>query len=265
MVMKRNLFFALAAALCAAAAFGQDAPAPAGMVRVEGGTFQMGSNNGDDDERPVYSVTVQGFSMGEFQVTQREWQEVMGNNPSERKGDGLPVTNVTWFEAVEYCNRRSRREGLVPAYGGGGENITCNFNASGYRLPTEAEWEYAAKGGNKDPMVYEYSGSNSPGSVAWYIDNSGGSLHQVGTKQANSLGLYDMSGNVYEWCQDRYGNYPGGPQTDPRGPSTGANRVVRGGSWGNDARYVRSAGRGSFTPSDRLSYIGFRVARTPAD
>jgi formylglycine-generating enzyme required for sulfatase activity len=233
--------------------------APAGMVWVEGGTFQMGSNNGDDDERPVHSVTVRGFYMGKYEVTQREWVEIMGSNRSYWKGDGLPVEQVGWVEAVEYCNRRSRREGLIPAYGGDGENITCDFTATGYRLPTEAEWEYAAKGGNKDLMVYEYSGSNSPGSVAWYDGNSGGSPQQVGTKQANSLGLYDMSGNVWEWCQDRYGNYPGGAQTDPRGPSTGDYRVLRGGSWIDSARYMRSVDRLYFTPWTRSFNIGFRL------
>jgi formylglycine-generating enzyme required for sulfatase activity len=245
---------------------GQTAPtapaqAPAGMVRVEGGSFQMGSTNGDNDEKPVHSVTVRGFYMGEFEVTQREWQEIMGSNPSKWKGDALPVEQVSWLDAVEYCNRRSQREGLAPAYRGSGENITCDFTASGYRLPTEAEWEYAAKGGNKDPMMYEYSGSNSPGGVAWYTDNSGASTHQVGTKQPNSLGLYDMSGNVWEWCWDRYGNYPGGAQTDPRGPSAGAVRVIRGGSWVNDAQYVRSASRSGGSLSARASNVGFRLVR----
>jgi formylglycine-generating enzyme required for sulfatase activity len=235
--------------------------APAGMVWVEGGTFLMGSSNGEDREKPAHSVTVQGFYMGEYVVTQREWQEIMGSNPSKWKGDALPVEQVSWFDAVEYCNRRSQREGLAPAYRGSGENITCDFSATGYRLPTEAEWEYAAKGGNKDPMVYEYSGSNSPGGVAWYTDNSGGSTHQVGTKQANSLGLYDMSGTVWDWCWDRYGNYSGSAQTDPRGSSTGANRVMRGGSWLNGARFVRSAYRYDSGPSSRYYDIGFRLVR----
>jgi formylglycine-generating enzyme required for sulfatase activity len=237
------------------------ADAAGGMVWVEGGTFQMGSSNGEDREKPVHNVTVQGFYMGKYEVTQREWQEIMGSNPSNRKGDALPVERVSWLDAVEYCNRRSRREGLAPAYRGSGENISCDFSAAGYRLPTEAEWEYAAKGGNKDPMAYEYAGSNSPGGVAWYTDNSGGSTHQVGTKQPNSLGLYDMSGNVWEWCWDRYGNYSGSAQTDPQGPSTGLYPVVRGGSWYSSARYVRSAYRGNNTPSYRDGNIGFRVVR----
>jgi formylglycine-generating enzyme required for sulfatase activity len=255
-----------AAGGAAAARLGQPAArpegqAPAGMVWVEGGTFQMGSTNGENDEKPVHSVTVRGFYMAEYEVTQREWQEIMGSNPSIRKGDAMPVENVSWLDAVEYCNRRSQREGLVPAYRGNGENISCDFSATGYRLPTEAEWEYAAKGGNKDPMAYEYAGSNSPGGVAWHTDNSGGSTHQVGTKQPNSLGLYDMSGNVWEWCWDRYGNYSGSAQTDPRGPSTGAYRVLWGGSWSYSARYVRSADRYNTPPSGRSSRIGFRLVR----
>jgi formylglycine-generating enzyme required for sulfatase activity len=221
----------------------------------------MGSTNGEDNEKPVHSVTVQGFYMGEFEVTPREWQDIMGSNPSRFKGDSLPVEPVSWYDVGEYCNRRSVKEGLTPAYGGSGEHITCDFNAGGYRLPMEAEWEYAAKGGGKDPMVYEYAGSNSPGNVAWYTENSGGSTRQVGTKQPNSLGLYDMSGNVWEWCWDWYGDYSGGAQTDPRGPASGANRVMRGGCWYDSATYVRSALRNYYTPSSRSSNVGFRLVR----
>jgi formylglycine-generating enzyme required for sulfatase activity len=258
--IMRKVLFVLIFALCATAAFGQDAPVPAGMVRVEGGTFLMGSTNGDDDEKPIHSVTVRGFYMGEYQVTQREWQDIMGSSPSRFKGDALPVEQVSWLEAVEYCNRRSVKEGLVPAYGGSREDITCDFSASGYRLPTEAEWEYAARG--RDPAVYEYSGSDSPGNVAWYTGNSGRQTHEVGTKQSNSLGLYDMSGNVDEWCWDRYGNYPESAQTDPRGPADGADRVMRGGSWNGSARGVRLTYRNRNASSYRNRSIGFRLARS---
>jgi formylglycine-generating enzyme required for sulfatase activity len=252
----------LAGAAGGGAASRPGGPAPAGMVWVEGGTFRMGSTNGEDNERPVHSVTVQGFYMGKFEVTQREWQDIMGGNPSRWKGDALPVAMVSWYDAVEYCNRRSVKEGLVPAYRGGGETITCDFNASGYRLPTEAEWEYAAKGGGKDLLVYEYPGSNSPENVAWYKDNSGGSTHQVGTKQPNSLGLYDIGGNVYEWCWDRYGNYSESAQTDPRGPSAGDRRMMRGGAGSTSARTVRSAYRLLSPPSDRYNDVGFRLVRS---
>jgi len=236
--------------------------APANFVRVDGGTFQMGSaSGGDNDERPVHSVTVKTFNIGKYPVTQKEWVEIMGTNPSNFKGDNLPVEQVSWFDVVEYCNRRSVKEGLTPAYSGSGNNITCNWNANGYRLPTEAEWEYAAKGGNKDPMVYEYSGSNSVGAVAWYDGNSGKRTQPVGTKAANSLGIHDMSGNVWEWCWDWYGSYSSGSQTDPRGASSGSDRVDRGGGWNDSAAHVRSAYRHYGTPSVRGAYLGFRLVR----
>jgi formylglycine-generating enzyme required for sulfatase activity len=236
---------------------------PANFVRVEGGTFQMGTaSGGSNDERPVHTVTVKSFSIGKYEVTQKEWQEIMGNNPSRFRGDNRPVENVSWFDAVEYCNRLSLKEGLTPAYRGSGDNIICDWNANGYRLPTEAEWEFAAKGGTKDYLTTEYSGSNNAGSVAWYDGNSGGSTQPVGTKAANSLGIFDMSGNVWEWCWDWYASsYPSGAQTDPRGAASGANRVLRGGSWGNAATYVRSANRDSYAPSDRRGSIGFRLVR----
>jgi formylglycine-generating enzyme required for sulfatase activity len=201
----------------------------------------MGSNT-NDREKPVHTVTVSSFYMSKYEVTQKEWRDIMGNSPSYFKGDTLPVEQVSWYEAVEYCNRRSVKEGLTPAYGGSASTgISCNFKANGYRLPTEAEWEYAAKEGNKDGMSYEYSGSNSIGSVAWYGDNSGSTTHPVGTKAPNSLGIYDMTGNVWEWCWDWYGSYSGGSQTDPVGASSGTNRVWRGGSWYNSAGFARSA------------------------
>jgi len=235
---------------------------PANMVRVEGGTFQMGTANAyNNDERPVHTVTVKTFYMGKYEVTQKEWQEVMGNNPSRFKGDNLPVEQVSWFDAIEYCNKRSQKEGLTPVYRGSGNNITCDWNANGYRLPTEAEWEFAAKGGIKDKLITEYSGSNNVDAVAWYIGNSGSRTYQVGTKAPNSLGLYDMSGNVYEWCWDWYGSYTSGAQTDPKGPISGADRVVRGGSWSNLASIVRSVKRVSSNPSDRNDVIGFRLVR----
>jgi formylglycine-generating enzyme required for sulfatase activity len=231
------------------------------MVLVAGGTFRMGRNNGDDDEKPVHTVTVESFYMGKYEVTQKEWIEIMGSNPSSYWGDTLPVEQVSWYEAVEYCNKLSLREGLVPAYSGSGDGITCDFKASGYRLPTEAEWEYAAKGG-RDAPVFKYAGGNGVDAVAWYNGNSEERTHPVGTKQPNNLGLYDMSGNVWEWCWDWFGDYGSGSQTDPQGASSGTIRVLRGGSWSNSARGVRSTFRGNFTPADRDSYLGFRVVRT---
>jgi formylglycine-generating enzyme required for sulfatase activity len=246
---------------------------PEGFVRVEGGTFQMGSSNGENDERPVHTVTVRSFSMGRHEVTQKEWTEVMGTTVRQQRdqaggnslygeGDNYPMYYVSWYEAVEYCNKRSIREGLTQAYRGSGTSIICDFTASGYRLPTEAEWEYAARGGNKDYLTYEYAGGNSAGAVGWYDGNSGGSTHPAGQKQPNSLGLYDMSGNVWEWCWDWYSNsYSSGSQTDPGGPVSGASRVLRGGSWGNSAADLRSSYRNFNTPGGRGSGLGFRLVR----
>ncbi|MHC6201823.1 SUMF1/EgtB/PvdO family nonheme iron enzyme [Breznakiellaceae bacterium SP9] len=235
---------------------------PANMVLVPAGTFAMGSTNGDNDEQPVHQVTIRKpFYMGTYEVTQKEWAEVMGFNPSWFKGDTLPVEQVSWFDAVEYCNKRSEKEGLTQAYSGSRDYITCNFSANGYRLPTEAEWEWAAKGGGKDTTITEYSGSNNAGAVAWYDANSGDRTHEVGTKAPNSLGLYDMSGNVWEWCWDWYGDYSSADQTDPLGAASGSYRVLRGGCWFNNAADLRSANRGCNTPADRSLDLGFRVVR----
>jgi len=243
------------------------------MIHIEGGTFQMGSSNGDNDEKPIHRVTVKSFNMGKCPVTQKEWFEIMGTTIRQQgdmadgswslygEGDNYPMYYVSWLDAVEYCNKRSVKEGLTLVYSGSGNNITCNRDANGYRLPTEAEWEYAAKGGNRDQTVYEYSGSNSADAVAWHDGNSGGGTKPVGTKAPNSLGLYDMSGNVWEWCWDRYGRYSSGVQTDPVGASSGSDRVSRGGGWLDSAEFVRSANRYSYSPSNRYSDVGFRVVR----
>jgi len=270
----------------------------ANFVRVEGGTFEMGSTNGFNGETPVHTVTVKSFSMSKYEVTQKEWYEVMGTTirqhhemlgqiffemnrapiheqrdmllfflPLFGEGDNYPMYYVNWYEAVEYCNKRSIKEGLMPVYRGSGDNITCDWNANGYRLPTEAEWEFAAKGGTKDYITTEYSGSNSVDAVAWYHGNSEGMTHPVGMKVANSLGIHDMSGNVEEWCWDWYGSYSSSPQIDPRGPVSGKERVRRGGTSGSYSGYVRSTCRASFYPlgwngADIFIHgTGFRVVR----
>jgi formylglycine-generating enzyme required for sulfatase activity len=199
--------------------------------------------------------------MGKYEVTQKEWAEIMGTNPSNWKGDNLPVEMVSWNDAVEYCNRRSLKEGLTPAYRSGGNSITCDFQANGYRLPTEAEWEFAAKGGTKDYLTTEYAGSNSVDTVGWHSGNSGARTHPVGTKQPNNLGLYDMSGNLWEWCWDWSSSYGSGAQTDLQGAASGTPRVRRGGSWNDDARGLRSASRAHATPSGRGGNLGFRLVR----
>jgi formylglycine-generating enzyme required for sulfatase activity len=225
------------------------------MVRIEGGTFMMGEDNAQ------HQVTLSSFYMGRYEVTQKEWVAVMGSNPSSFKGDNLPVECVSWFDAVEYCNARSRQEGLTVAYTISGSvynrTVTWDHSANGYRLPTEAEWEYACRAGTTTP----YSSGSSVDGVGWYSSNSGSKTHPVGTKQAKGWGLYDMHGNVWEWCWDWYGAYGTGGQTDPMGVSSGSNRVWRGGSWGSDGQYLRSAYRYYGTPSNRYYLIGFRLLR----
>ena len=233
---------------------------PKNMVLVEGGTFQMGSNDGDSDEKPVHEVTVSSFYIGKYEVIQKEWREVMGTNPSYFKGDNLPVEQISWFQAVEYCNKLSIKEGLTPFYSGSGNNITCNWSANGYRLPTEAEWEYAARGGNKS-KGYKYSGSNDVGSVAWYDSNPGSKTQAVGTKQANEIGIHDMSGNVWEWCWDWYDDYASASQNNPRGATNGSSKVLRGGGWNSLGNYCRVSNRYGNNPGGSNSSVGFRVSR----
>ena len=212
------------------------------MVYVAGGTFQMGSNDGDDDEKPVHSVTLSDYYIGQTEVTQELWQAVMGSNPAKyEKGPTLPVYYVSWNDCQEFISKLNRLTG------------------GRFRLPTEAEWEYAARGGNKS-RGYKYSGSDYLGSVAWYKDNSGREVHPVGSKSANELGLYDMSGNVFEWCSDWYGSYPSSPQTNPTGASSGSGRVLRGGGYCFKESNCRSAFRVSIVPASRFYSWGFRLA-----
>ena len=236
---------------------------PKGMVFVEGGTFQMGSTSGDDDEKPLHSVTVSDFNIGKYEVTQEQYEKVMAKNPSNFKNDGknLPVEKVSSYDAVEFCNKLSEREGLKKCYSGKGYIINCDFSANGYRLATEAEWEYAAKGGKKS-KGYTYSGSNDINEVAWYRDNSEGKTHAVGGKQANELDIYDMTGNVYEWCWDWYGAYSSGSQNNPRGSSSGSRRVFRCGGWDYSASSCRTANRDYFSPDYSYYSLGFRVVRS---
>jgi len=232
------------------------------MVRIEPGEFRMGSPSGekdrdDDETRHQVSIT-QGFAIGSTEVTQALYKAVMGENPSRFKGNNNPVEQVSWHDVVELCNRLSEMEGLESAYRISGETVTWDRSANGYRLPTEAEWEYAARGGEEQV----YSGSDDIGDVAWYSSNSGKRTHEVGGKQANGWGLYDMTGNVWEWVWDWYGEYPSGTVTDPVGPSTGSNRVHRGGSWYDTPRGARVANRIRYVPGYRFNDLGFRLARS---
>ena len=219
------------------------------MIKVEGGTFSMGAtseqgSHADDDKNPVHSVTLSDYYIGETEVTQELWEAVMGSNPSVFKGnDQRPVENVSWDACQEFIKKLNQLTGKE------------------FRLPTEAEWEYAARGG-KYSRGYKYSGSNNADEVAWYKGNSGSKTHSVKTKKANKLGLYDMSGNVREWCNDWYNKnyYRNSPQTNPTGPSEGEYRVLRGGSWEISGRYVRVSYRDYYTPDHRCAFDGLRLA-----
>jgi len=209
-------------------------------------------------EGPQHQVTVRAFYLARFPVTQAEYQEIMGKNPSHFAGQDLPVEQTSWFDAVEYCNKRSEKEGLTPAYEINRNTVTWNREADGYRLPTEAEWEYACRAGTQTPF---YSGT-SVNEAGWHIGNSGARTHPVGEKQANDWGLYDMHGNVLEWCWDWLGNYPSQANDNPSGPASGTGRVYRGGCWYFQANQIRSAYRFGNNPNMRSFIIGFRVARS---
>ena len=229
------------------------------FVFVESGVFNMGSSSGDSREKPVHSVTVGSFYICDHEVTQAEYKAVMEKNPSYYSGDNRPVEMVSWYDAVIYCNKLSEIKGLTPCYTINNDNVSCDFTANGYRLPTEAEWEYAARGGNKS-KGYIYSGSDDIGSVAWCSYNSSRQTHDVKTNLPNELWLYDMSGNVREWCWDWYGDYNSGAQTNPTGASWGSHRVIRGDCWrGSDCRV---ADRSLNTPFYTSIDLGFRVVRT---
>ena len=207
------------------------------MVRVEAGTFTMGATpemeNPSEDEKPPHQVTLtNNYYIGKYEVTQALWQAVMGNNPSGYKGDNLPVEQVSWDDCQEFISQLNRITGKT------------------FRLPTEAEWEYAARGGKKGRGC-QYSGSNNLSDVAWYKDNSDSKTHAVGSKQANELGIYDMSGNVCEWCQDWYDSYSSSSQVNPTGANSGSYRVFRGGSWDHTAGIYRSSYRHGLTPNGR--------------
>ena len=246
------------------------------MALIPAGTFRMGNitNNsyGDSDEKPVHEVTItQPFWMSRTEVTQAQYEAVMGTNPSKFKGADLPVERVSWYEAVEFCNALSQQEGLDTCYSGSGSNTVCDFTANGYRLPTEAEWEYACRGGEETDF---YTGNMTNSScnpldpaldrAGWYCGNADDSTRTVGQKEPNGFGLYDMHGNVNEWCWDWFDSdfYAASPAEDPRGPGSGTRRVLRGGSWVFFARFCRSAGRYTKDPDNRNFNFGFRFVRT---
>jgi formylglycine-generating enzyme required for sulfatase activity len=216
------------------------------FVLIPVGEFLMGSNERDDDEKPRHRVRIsQPFYLGTYEVTQGQWQAVMGDNPSYFKGEpSLPVESVSWEDVQEFIRRLQAKE-----------------RGTRYRLPTEAEWEYAARAGTT--TAYSFGDdTRQVGDYAWYKLNAGGTTHPVGQKHPNAWGLYDMAGNVSEWIQDWYGDYTAAATTDPQGPSSGSHRVIRGGNWSFEAGYCRSADRGISVPNARLMYLGFRLLRT---
>lgn len=240
-------------------------PPPPNMVFVQGGTFQMGLSNGFGDDT-LHPVTLRDFFIGQYEVTFEAYDrfcEATKRAKPDDKGWGRatqPVINVSWFDAVAYCNWLSGQTGLKVAYSIAGNRVTLNRNANGYRLPTEAEWEYAAKGGPAE-RAYTYSGSNNVGEVAWYQENSGHQTHPVGHLNSNDLKIYDMSGNVREWCFDWHSPYPKTAVTDPAGPEGGAKRIFRGGFWGRNPEQMQVIYRNSWYPNFTHYGTGFRLAR----
>jgi formylglycine-generating enzyme required for sulfatase activity len=222
------------------------------MIYVKGGSFTMGctSEQGSecrDNEKPAHQVTLSDFYIGKYEVTQKQWRAVMGTDPPKLrfKGcDDCPVERVSWNDIQDFIKKLNQKTGKK------------------YRLPTEAEWEYAARGGSQN-RGYKYAGSYNIGEVAWYDGNSSNKTHAVGGKKPNELGIYDMSGNVWEWCNDWYGNYSSGSQRNPQGPTSGTYRVLRGGGWNLIARFCRVSNRSSFNPGYRGYNCGFRLAVSP--
>ena len=214
------------------------------MVYVEGGTFTMGATSEqkkpDDDEKPTHRVSLSSFYIGKYEVTQALWKAVMGSNPSRFEGDNLPVERVSWNDCQTFLRKLNAMTG------------------KNFRLPTEAEWEFSARGGNWS-RGYQYSGSNVLSDVAWYYDNSGSKTHNVGTKAPNELGIYDMSGNVWEWCQDWYGVYDSSSQTNPTGAIGWSFHVRRGGCWRGDVGYCSLSQRGCSSPDYRFYNCGLRL------
>lgn len=228
------------------------------MIYVEGGSFTMGAEANDNlaktNEYPAHTVLVDSYYIAEFEITQIQWEKIMGTTIHEQNskstspglcgvGDNYPIYHISWYEAKEFCEKLSELTGRH------------------YTLPTEAQWEFAARGGNKS-QGYKYSGSNVLNDVSWHLHNSSYTAHPVGQKAPNELGIYDMTGNVYEWCADWKGQYPSSKQTNPQGVNSGDHKILRGSSWRFSAKYHRIPNRGSDKPADRFNYNGLRVVCT---
>ncbi len=235
------------------------------MVRIQSGSFMMGTEDDYDEwfnySRPVREVYVDSLDIGAYEVTQDMFTRVMGDNPSLMQGDGRrPVDQVSWFDAALFCNRLSELAGYMPAYDI--RNRSCIFDRNGFRLPTEAEWEYACRAGGKQ----RYNRGDSTEDLlmaAWYRLNSEGTTHPVGLKEPNAWGLYDMHGNVWEWCNDWMKSYKQLKNRNPHGPTLGHSRILRGGGWHYDAQGCHAAYRQRARPDYKISAVGFRVVRNP--
>ena len=238
------------------------------MILVPGGPFEMGSAQQREIDEPLHQVYVAPFYVDKYEVTQAEYERVMGTNPSRWKGAKNPVEQIRWTNAVEYCNARSRLEGLQPAYDP--QTWECDFQADGYRLPTEAEWEYAARAGTNTEYFFG-DGHAQLKDYAWFKENCTRRPRPVGSREPNPWGLYDVYGNVWEWCHDFYGEdyYRASPERDPQGPAEGENRVVRGGCWNSRPDECRSAYRNYEDPGytdtcfgkDIHGFVGFRCVK----
>lgn len=258
------------------------------LLLIKGGTFEMGSPDDEmqrEDDELQHSVTIDDFYISSYEVTQKEYEELMGDNPSNFEGDNLPVENVSWYEAIEFCNLLSEKEGLTPVYTIDGDEVSWDRKANGYRLPTEAEWEYAARAGTTTPFNTETSISDEEANYYGHypygieenyfsqskLETEPGEYREttveVGSFAPNKWGLYDMHGNVREWVYDYYGAYDTENTDNPTGPSTGALKVNRGGGWNDYAKHLRSAYRSSLPPEQSDSNLGFRIARnvSPTD
>lgn len=233
-------------------------------ILVEGGSFLMGDfGEGENpDGKPQHNVILGAFYMGVYEISQEIFENVTGTNPSVHKEENLPVTHLSWYEAVHFCNMLSERNGYDKVYTIIDRNVSADFGKNGYRLPTEAEWEYAARSrGRTDRPWSGTADEEKLHDYAWYYWDDE-HAHPPGQKLPNELGIYDMTGNVEEWCWDWYGPYTKSDKSNPRGPGSGVYRVARGGAWNWDADYSRTVRRDGFTPEKRYDIMGFRVART---